>query len=154
MRFVSTEAIFLQGISHLWKAWQLASEIVVALSEQNISQTLHFENSIYRIEQLTMLFAPQNVLYWFRVSDFYITMLKSSINCNSIVLLRSNFAGMVGIFITPPSLTGCAPQMQLCSWLSASICKCMYVWINSSHCCMADICWSFDKLSIFSTPCL
>jgi len=53
---------------------QLASEIVVILSEQNISQTLYFENSLFRIEQLTMLFAAQKVLCWFRVIHFYITM--------------------------------------------------------------------------------
>jgi len=45
------------------EAQQLASEIVVALSEQNISQALYFENSFVRIEQLTMLFSAQNVLY-------------------------------------------------------------------------------------------
>jgi len=38
-------------------------EIVVALSGQNISQTLYFENSLFRIEQLMMLFAVQEVLY-------------------------------------------------------------------------------------------
>jgi len=42
---------------------QLALEIVVALSEQNISQVLYFENSFFRIEQLMMLFFVQNVLY-------------------------------------------------------------------------------------------
>jgi len=42
---------------------QLASEIVVALSEQNISQASCFENSLIRIEQLMMLFAAQEVLY-------------------------------------------------------------------------------------------
>jgi len=47
-----------------WKARQLASEIVVALSKQNISQALYFKNSCFRIKQLTMLFAAQEVLYW------------------------------------------------------------------------------------------
>jgi len=50
---------------------QLASEIVVALSEQNISQALYFENSLFKIEQSTM-FSVQKVLYWFRASQFYI----------------------------------------------------------------------------------
>jgi len=36
---------------------------VVALSGQNISQGLYFENKRCRIEQLTMLFAAQKVLY-------------------------------------------------------------------------------------------
>jgi len=36
---------------------------VAALSEQNISQASHFENSLFRIEKLTMLFAAQEVLY-------------------------------------------------------------------------------------------
>jgi len=34
---------------------------VVALSEQNISQSSHFENNLFRIEQLTMLFSAQEV---------------------------------------------------------------------------------------------
>jgi len=42
---------------------QLASELVVALPEQNISQGLHFKNSLFLIEQLMMLFAAQEVLY-------------------------------------------------------------------------------------------
>jgi len=29
----------------------------------------------------------------------------------------------------------------------------MYVCINGSHYSLADICWMFDKLSIFSAPC-
>jgi len=36
---------------------------VVALSEQNISLALYFENRLFRIEQLTMLFSAQKVLY-------------------------------------------------------------------------------------------
>jgi len=36
---------------------------VVALSEQNISQASYFENNLFRIEQLTMLFSAQEVLY-------------------------------------------------------------------------------------------
>jgi len=36
---------------------------MVTLSEQNISQALHFENSIFLTEQLTMLFSAQKVLY-------------------------------------------------------------------------------------------
>jgi len=42
---------------------QLASEIAAALSEQNISQASYFENSLFRIKQLTMLFAAQEVPY-------------------------------------------------------------------------------------------
>jgi len=41
---------------------QLASKIVAALSEQNISQASYFENSLFRIKQLTMLLAVQEVL--------------------------------------------------------------------------------------------
>jgi len=36
---------------------------VAALSEQHISQALYFENSLFRIKQLTMLFVAQEVLY-------------------------------------------------------------------------------------------
>jgi len=36
---------------------------VVALSEQIISQVSYFENSLFRIKQLTMLLAAQEVLY-------------------------------------------------------------------------------------------
>jgi len=57
--FVSTEATFLREISHI----KLSSEIVVALSEQNISQVLYFKKCLFRIEQVTMLFAAQEVLY-------------------------------------------------------------------------------------------
>jgi len=32
-------------------------------SEQNVSQALHFKNSLFRIDQLVMLFSAQNVLY-------------------------------------------------------------------------------------------
>jgi len=42
---------------------QLASENVVTLSEQNISKALCFENSFFRIEQVTMLFSVQYVLF-------------------------------------------------------------------------------------------
>jgi len=38
------------------KSTRVASEIVVALSEQKISQALYFKNSLLRIEQLKMLF--------------------------------------------------------------------------------------------------
>jgi len=47
-----------------------------------------------------MLFSAQEVLYWFRVIHFHITMQSNQSNCNSIVLLRCDFAS---IFITPPS---------------------------------------------------
>jgi len=55
--------IFISNFSY-WKARQLALEIVAALSEQNISQASYFENSLFRIQQLTMLFDAQEVLYW------------------------------------------------------------------------------------------
>jgi len=42
---------------------QLASEIVVALSEQNISQKRCISKIAFSLEQLTMLFAAQKVLY-------------------------------------------------------------------------------------------
>jgi len=42
---------------------QLASKTVAALSEQTIRQALYFENSLFRIKQLMMLFAVQKVLY-------------------------------------------------------------------------------------------
>jgi len=58
--------IFTSNFSY-WKARQLASKTVAALSEQNISQASYFENSLFRLKQLTMLFAPQEVLYGFRV---------------------------------------------------------------------------------------
>jgi len=109
--------IFISNLTY-WKARQLASKTVAALSEENISQALYFENSLFRIKQLTTLFAAQEVLYWFWVIHFYITMQCNQSNCNSIVLLYSDFAN---IFITPPSLIDRAPQMQLCSWLLASI---------------------------------
>jgi len=38
---------------------------LIALSEQNISQALYFENGLFRIAQLMMLFAAQEVLYGF-----------------------------------------------------------------------------------------
>jgi len=56
------------------KVQQLASENVVALSEQNISQALYFENSFFQIEQLKMLFAAQGVLYIFRMIHFNMIM--------------------------------------------------------------------------------
>jgi len=46
-------------------------QIVVTLSEQNICQVLYFENILFRIEQLMMLFSVQSP-NWFRVNDFYI----------------------------------------------------------------------------------
>jgi len=36
---------------------------MAALSEQNISQASNFENSLFRIKQVTMLFAVHEVLY-------------------------------------------------------------------------------------------
>jgi len=54
---------FISNFSY-WKAQQLASKIVAALSEENISQAPYFENSVFRIKHLTMLFAAQEVLYW------------------------------------------------------------------------------------------
>jgi len=101
--------IFISNFSYR-KARQLASKIVSALSEQNISQASYFENSLFRFKQLTMLFAAYEVLYWFRVIHFYITIQSNQSNCNSII--RS-----------------CAAVCQHRFY------KCMYVWINSSHCC-------------------
>jgi len=54
--------MFLQGI-FIERNDSVASEIVVALSRQNSSQALYFKNSRFRIEQLMMLFAVQEVLY-------------------------------------------------------------------------------------------
>jgi len=51
--------MFLQEI-FIERSDSIASEIVVALSGQNSSQALYFENSVFRIEQLTMLFAVQH----------------------------------------------------------------------------------------------
>ena len=90
--------IFISNFSY-WKARQLASEIVATLSEQNISQASYFENSFFRIKQLTILFAAQKV-YWFRVIHCYIVTQSNQSNCNSIILLPSDFAN---IFITLPS---------------------------------------------------
>jgi len=73
---VCTETIFISTFSY-WKARQVASEIVATLSEQTISQASYFENSLFRIKQLTMLFAAQEVLYWFRVIHFYIATVPS-----------------------------------------------------------------------------
>jgi len=101
--------IFISSFSYR-KAWQLASKIVSALSEQNISQASYFENSLFRIKQLTM-FAAHEVPYWFRVSHFYITIQSNESNCNSI---KCSCAA------------GCQHRFY----------KCMYVWMNSSHCCM------------------
>jgi len=42
-----------------------------------------FRNSFFRIKQLTM-FAAHEVLYWFRVIHFYITIQSNQSNCNSI----------------------------------------------------------------------
>jgi len=44
-------------------------------------------------------------------------MQSNQSNCNSIVVLRSDFAS---IFITPHLDRQCSPRTQLCSWLSAS----------------------------------
>ena len=103
--------IFISKFSY-WKARQLASKTVFALSEQNISQASYFKNSLFRIKQLTILFAAQEVLYWFWVIHFDITMQYNRSNYNSIVLIHSDFAS---IFITPPSLLDSTPQTQLCS---------------------------------------
>jgi len=56
--------IFISNFSYWKAARQLASKLVAALSEQNISQASYLENSLFRIKQLTMLFAAQEVLYW------------------------------------------------------------------------------------------
>ena len=72
--------IFICNFSYQ-KARQLASKIVSALSEQNISQASYFENNLFRIKKLTM-FAAHEVLYWFRVIHFYITIQSNQSNCN------------------------------------------------------------------------
>jgi len=72
-------------------------KIVAVLSEQNISQALYFKNSLFRIKQLTTLFAAQEVRYWFRVFHLYITTQSSQSNCNSIVLLRSDIASIFNL---------------------------------------------------------
>ena len=100
--------IFISSFSYR-KARQLASKIVSALSEQNISQASYFENSLFRIKQLTM-FAAHEILYWLRVIRFYITIQSNQSNYNSIK--RSCAAG-------------CQHRVH----------KCMHVWINNSHCC-------------------
>ena len=56
------------------------------------------------------MFAAHEVLHWFRVIHFYITIQSNQSNCNSIK--RSCAAGCQHRFY-----------------------KCMYVWINSSNCC-------------------
>jgi len=100
--------IFISNFSYR-KARQLASTNVSALSEQNISQASYFENSLFGIKQLTMLFAAHEVLYWFRVTHLDITIQSNQSKCNSIK--RSCAAG-------------CQHQSY----------KCMHDWINSSHC--------------------
>jgi len=65
--------MFMKNFSY-WKVQQLASDIVVTFSELHISHALHFENSLFKIEQLTMLFAAQEILYWFQVIHFYMMM--------------------------------------------------------------------------------
>ena len=49
-------------------------EILATLSEQDINQALYFQKNLFRIEQLTILFATQEILHWFRVIRFYVTM--------------------------------------------------------------------------------
>jgi len=64
-------------------------------------------------------------------------MQSNQSNCNSIVLLRSDFAS---IFITPPSLIDSELHRRSCAaGCRHRFYKCIFVWINSSHCCMADI---------------
>jgi len=41
----------------------MARQLASNLSEQNVSQVSYFENSVFGIEQLTTLFAAQEVLY-------------------------------------------------------------------------------------------
>jgi len=147
---------------------------VVALSEHCISEALYFENSLFRIKQLIMLFSAQKVLYWFRVTKSKLTIrcTTASVECclsksllhydvKSSEQLKLNRSSpqwfckysRYTVFIRLSSLIDNPPQRQLFSWLSDSIYKCTYVWINSSHCSMGDICWVFGKLSIFSAPC-
>ena len=56
------KAIILRGYFSYLKA-QLALEILATLSEQDINQALYFQKNLFRIEQLTILFATQEVLH-------------------------------------------------------------------------------------------
>jgi len=133
----------------LLKGTTASLKIVAALSEQHISQALYFENSLFRIKQLTMLFVAQEVLYWFRIIHFYITMQSNQSNCNSIVLLCSRFA----LYLKHPHLDDSSLHRRSCAaGCSHRFYKCMCVWINSSHCCTINICRMLDKQSIFSAP--
>ena len=137
--------VFMRNFSYS-KVLQLASEFVVELSGQSVSQTLYFKNSLFRIEQLMMLFAAQEVPYWFRVRPtdiacllymankrtqgswsqltirFYITMKKSEKLQHSCSSLHDEVYNTVILIYS-------APRMQLCNWLLASI-ICMYVWMD------------------------
>jgi len=77
--------IFMSNFSY-WKVRQLASKIVATLSEQNLSQASYFENSLSRIKQLTMLFAAQEVLYWFRVIHFKIRAIAIQSFFSAVIL--------------------------------------------------------------------
>jgi len=48
--------------------------MVAVLSEQNISQASYFENSLFRIKQLTTLFAAQGVLLYIDFEFFTFTL--------------------------------------------------------------------------------
>jgi len=157
-----------------WKAWQLASKIVAISFEQNISQASYFENSLLRIKQLTVLFAVQEVLYWFWVFHFYITMQSSQSNCNSIVLLRSDIASTSSsssssiynntiLIDSALHRRSCAAGRQhrfyktlttlkVCVHLTKQL-SLLFVLFIIKQLSLTDICWIFDKLSIFSAPC-
>jgi len=62
--FISTEAIFYKEFL-ITKGATACLRICgnIALSGKNICQALYFANGLFRIEQLTMLFAVQEVLY-------------------------------------------------------------------------------------------
>jgi len=64
---------------------------VVALSEQNTTQAFYFQNSLFRIEQLTMLFAAHELLYWFHIIHFYIIKIIRGIATQ----LFSDFASIL-----------------------------------------------------------
>jgi len=141
--------IFISNFSY-WIARQLASEIVAALSEQNVSQASYFKNILFRIKQLTIFFAAQEV-YWFRVIHFCIAMQSDQNNCNSIVLLRSDFAS-THIYHTAILIDSALHRCSCAAGCQHRFYKCMYAWINSAHCCPIDVCRMFDKISIFSAP--
>jgi len=77
-----------------------------------ISQASYFENCLFRIKQLTTLFAAHKVLYWFWVIHFYITM-----QVIRAIAIQSN--AVVQLVVSIDFISVCT----------------FGVWINSSYCC-------------------